>query len=241
MNRLIRNTMTAALITLSGAATAMASAEMQLWYDAPAAKWEEALPLGNGRLGAMVFGNPLNEVYQLNEETLWSGGPHDRNNPKAKTAIADIRAAVNAGDYALARQLWKDNCQGPYSARYLPLADLHVNMLNSGQPSGLRRSLDLSDAVSTVTYMADGVNYVRTTFISYPDQVMVVHITADKAGAVNADMSLTSPLRHSFTTAGSNVLWLNGKAPSYVANRDYDPNQVVYDPEGKKGMNVSTC
>ena len=104
------------------------SADLKLWYDAPARIWEEALPLGNGSLGAMVFGNPLNEMYQMNEETLWSGPMEQRNNPLGPAALPKIRKAIDNGDYKLAESLWKNNSQGPYTARYLPLANLLLNM-----------------------------------------------------------------------------------------------------------------
>lgn len=213
---------------------------LKLWYDAPASKWEEALPLGNGRIGAMVFGNPTEELYQLNEETLWSGEPAERNNPKAKTALPAIRKAVDDGDYALARQLWKDNAQGPYTARYLPMADMRITMKTPGQPAEIYRDLDLSSAVATVSYSADGVNFRRTAFISSPDQVMVVRITADRPASVSLDLSLDSPLRYGFRQADGESLTLVGKAPVYVANRDYDPHQIVYDESGKSGMNFET-
>ncbi|MDE6062802.1 MAG: glycoside hydrolase family 95 protein, partial [Duncaniella sp.] len=171
---------------------------LKLWYDTPATKWEEALPLGNGRLGAMVFGNPLDELYQLNEETLWSGAPGDKNNPKAKMALDAIRAAVDAGDYALARRLWKENGQGPYTARYLPLADMRIRMLTPGEPSALYRDLNLDDATATVSYELDGVRYERTSFISYPDQTLVVRLEADIPDAISFDLSLTSKLRYHF-------------------------------------------
>ena len=81
--------------------------EYKLWYNAPATVWEEALPIGNGRIGAMVYGNPLQEVYQLNEESIWSGYPQDWNNPKAANALPQVREAVDRGDYAKASELWK--------------------------------------------------------------------------------------------------------------------------------------
>ncbi len=228
------------LVAVATSVTASAS-DLRLWYDAPAAKWEEALPLGNGRIGAMVFGNPLDEVYQLNEETLWSGEPTDRNNPKAKSALSAIRSAVDNGDYEKARQLWKDNAQGPYTARYLPMADMRLTM---SHPAGtavdsMCRDLDLTNATASVSYSVNGVNYKRTSFISYPDQVMVVHIVADKPGTVSFDLSLTSKLRHT-TKSGKGCLSLTGKAPIYVANRDYDPNQIVYDETGKSGMDFES-
>ena len=213
---------------------------LKLWYDTPATKWEEALPLGNGRLGAMVFGNPLDELYQLNEETLWSGAPGDKNNPKAKLALDAIRAAVDAGDYALARRLWKENGQGPYTARYLPLADMRIRMLTPGEPSALYRDLNLDDATATVSYELDGIRYERTSFISYPDQTLVVRLEADIPDAISFDLSLTSKLRYHFESDSTDCLALVGKAPVYVANRDYDPNQIVYDDSGKEGMNFET-
>lgn len=203
--------------------------EYKLWYNAPATVWEEALPIGNGRIGAMVYGNPLQEVYQLNEESIWSGYPQDWNNPKAANALPQVREAVDRGDYAKASELWKANAQGPYTARYLPMANLMLDQLTRGEARNLYRELNISNALSTVTYEADGVKYRRISFISYPDQVMVIKIAADRPQAVSLHIRLNSLLRYTVQTKGEKTLILNGKAPAYVANRDYDPHQVVYD------------
>ena len=203
--------------------------EYKLWYNAPATVWEEALPIGNGRIGAMVYGNPLQEVYQLNGESIWSGYPQDWNNPKAANALPQVREAVDRGDYAKASELWKANAQGPYTARYLPMANLMLDQLTRGEARNLYRELNISNALSTVTYEADGVKYRRTSFISYPDQVMVIKIAADRPQAVSLHIRLNSLLRYTVQTKGEKTLILNGKAPAYVANRDYDPHQVVYD------------
>lgn len=203
--------------------------EYKLWYNAPATVWEEALPIGNGRIGAMVYGNPLQEVYQLNEESIWSGYPQDWNNPKAANALPQVREAVDRGDYAKAGELWKANAQGPYTARYLPMANLMLDQLTRGEARNLYRELNISNALSTVTYEADGVKYHRTSFISYPDQVMVIKIAADRPQAVSLHIRLNSLLRYTVQTKGEKTLILNGKAPAYIANRDYDPHQVVYD------------
>ena len=203
--------------------------EYKLWYNAPATVWEEALPIGNGRIGAMVYGNPLQEVYQLNEESIWSGYPQDWNNPKAANALPQVREAVDRGDYAKSSELWKANAQGPYTARYLPMANLMLDQLTRGEARNLYRELNISNALSTVTYEADGVKYRRTSFISYPDQVMVIKIAADRPQAVSLHIRLNSLLRYTVQTKGEKTLILNGKAPAYVANRDYDPHQVVYD------------
>lgn len=203
--------------------------EYKLWYNAPATVWEEALPIGNGRIGAMVYGNPLQEVYQPNEESIWSGYPQDWNNPKAANALPQVREAVDRGDYAKASELWKANAQGPYTARYLPMANLMLDQLTRGEARNLYRELNISNALSTVTYEADGVKYRRTSFISYPDQVMVIKIAADRPQAVSLHIRLNSLLRYTVQTKGEKTLILNGKAPAYVANRDYDPHQVVYD------------
>ena len=203
--------------------------EYKLWYNAPATVWEEALPIGNGRIGAMVYGNPLQEVYQLNEESIWSGYPQDWNNPKAANALPQVREAVDRGDYAKASELWKANAQGPYTARYLPMANLMLDQLTRGEARNLYRELNISNALSTVTYEADGVKYRRTSFISYPDQVMVIKIAADRPQAVSLHIRLNSLLRYTVQTKGEKTLILNAKAPAYVANRDYDPHQVVYD------------
>lgn len=212
--------------------------EYKLWYNAPATVWEEALPIGNGRIGAMVYGNPLQEVYQLNEESIWSGYPQDWNNPKAANALPQVREAVDRGDYAKASELWKANAQGPYTARYLPMANLMLDQLTRGEARNLYRELNISNALSTVTYEADGVKYRRTSFISYPDQVMVIKIAADRPQAVSLHIRLNSLLRYTVQTKGEKTLILNGKAPAYVANRDYDPHQVVYDDKRRTQFKV---
>jgi len=212
--------------------------DLKLWYDTPARIWEEALPLGNGSLGAMVFGNPLNEVYQMNEETLWSGPMEERNNPLGPAALPKIREAIDKGDYKLAESLWKNNSQGPYTARYLPLANLLLNMHSEGNDvDDFYRDLNISDATATVSYKINDVEYRRSSFISFPDRVMVIQLEADKKEAVSFDLGINSDLRYE-TLIEDNKLILKGKAPHYVANRKYDPNQILYSNEKDgPGMN----
>ena len=206
-------------------------ADLKLWYDAPARIWEEALPLGNGSLGAMVFGNPLNEVYQMNEEMLWSGPSEERNNPLGPAALPKIREAIDKGDYKLAESLWKNNAQGPYTARYLPLANLLLNMHGEGDDvDEFYRDLNISDASASVSYRINDVAYRRNSFISFPDRVMVIQLEADQKEAISFDLGLNSDLRYETFIEG-NKLVLRGKAPYYVANRKYDPNQILYSDE----------
>ncbi|MFA6752397.1 MAG: glycoside hydrolase family 95 protein [Fermentimonas sp.] len=214
------------------------SQDLMLWYDAPARIWEEALPLGNGSLGAMVFGNPLNEVYQLNEETLWSGPSEERNNPLGPAALPKIREAIDNEDYKLAESLWKNNSQGPYTARYLPLANLLLKMRGEGNDVvDFYRDLNISDATANVTYKINDVQYSRSSFISFPNRVLVIQLEADTKDAVSFDLGLNSDLRYKTSVEG-NKLILKGKAPYYIAHRNNDPNQILYsDEKGGPGLN----
>jgi alpha-L-fucosidase 2 len=221
------------LMTCSSDKKTNLNEELKLWYDTPASIWEEALPLGNGRIGALVFGDPLNERYQMNEETLWSGYPKDCTNPKAKESLPFIRQAIDKGDYARAGELWKKNAQGPYTARYLPLSDLYIRMQQEGKVQNMYRDLNISNATTTVKFEMDGVNYTRTSFISYPDQVMVIRLESDKKSALSFDIWQESLLQYGTESNGKDLLILKGKAPSYVASRPEFPDQIVYDTDGE--------
>jgi alpha-L-fucosidase 2 len=217
---------------------------LKLWYDKPASIWEEALPLGNAKTGAMVFGVIATEHFQLNDNTLWSGYPNAGNNPNGPKILPQVRTQIFAGNWDSATSLWK-KMQGPYSARYLPLADLWLkNNLKDSVASFYYRDLDLNNATSTVKYTINSVTYQRETFISHPDKIMIVRITASKKGALNFNTSLTSKLKFiteafSFPVGGSRegALVLKGKAPKFVANREYEPKQVEYDDWKGEGMN----
>ena len=145
--------------------------DLRLWYNKPATIWEEALPLGNAKTGAMVFGGVANERFQLNDNTLWSGYPNPGNSPEGPTYLPIIRELIFAGNYDSAAAVWKKHMQGPYSARYLPLADLWIkNQLPDTIPSYYYRDLDLNNAMASVKYTIKGVTYKRETFISHPDK-----------------------------------------------------------------------
>ncbi len=211
---------------------------LKLWYDKPALAWEEALPLGNGRTGAMVFGGVVTERFQLNDNTLWSGYPNPGNNPDGIIFLPKVREQVFAANYDSAARLWR-KMQGPYSARYLPMADLWLKFrYRDTAPSEYYRDLDLSTATASVKYTVAGITYSRETFISHPGKVMMVRITADKKASINFTASLTSKLRYVTNTQGKDLLVLSGKAPKHVANRSTEAVQVGYDenPAGE-GMN----
>lgn len=211
---------------------------LRLWYNKPATAWEEALPLGNATTGAMVFGRVNLERFQLNDHNLWSGYPIAGNNSQGPAHLPEVRQAVFDGDYDKAAAIWKKYLQGPYTARYLPLGDLLLNFnMADSSVTNYRRELDLNNAVTTVKYTKGGVNYLRETFISYPDHVMMVRITADKKGAINVSAGLQSKLHFEVNAAGDDELVLKGKAPSYVANRPTESRQVIYDEPKGEGMN----
>ena len=237
--KFIKNFLFIILCFFVGCSNAHESKQLKLWYDRPAKVWEEALPLGNGRIGAMVFGRPFSEYYQLNENTLWSNGPREGNNPKALIALPDIRKAIDEGDYIKAAQVWRENAQGYYSARYQPMVNLHLNMTGIDTTcSTFYRDLNISDAVTTVRFNSGGVVFTRISFISYPDQVMVVRVKADKKGKLNFDTRMYSEQRFSVSAMADDYLVLKGKAPEYVAHRPEEPHQIKYaDDEKGEGMN----
>lgn len=211
---------------------------LKLWYTKPASIWEEALPLGNAKTGAMVFGGIAVERYQLNDNTLWSGYPNPGNNADGPKVLPKVRKAVFDGDYEKAAALWK-KMQGPYSARYLPLGDLLLDFGRQDTTTTYyKRDLNLRDATSTVKYTYKGVTYTRETFVSWPDKVMAIKITADTPHTINFKASLTSKLKYNTEAFQEDYLILKGKAPKFVANRDYEPKQIVYDEDPKgEGMN----
>ena len=214
-----------------------ATEALQLRYTHPAARWTEALPIGNGRLGAMVFGSVTNEHLQLNEATLWSGAPRDWNNPAAKDILPQVRAAIFAGDYQKAGALCK-KMQGPYNESYQPLGDLKLAFPSEAVVSNrYERSLDLDRAVATVRYRQGDATFTREVFSSFPDQVIVVRLTCDQPARISFSATVSSPLRHTVGSEGTNTLVLSGRAPAHV-DPSYLPstNAIRYDdgpnPEG---------
>lgn len=135
------------------AAVPTPSNPLALWYKQPAKLWTEALPVGNGRLGAMVFGGVDSERLQLNEDTLWSGAPKDWNNPAAKAVLPEVRRLLRQQKYTEADALCK-KMQGPYNQSYLPLADLHLQFEGLADPTNFRRELNLDTAIATTTFQS---------------------------------------------------------------------------------------
>ena len=210
---------------------------LELWYDRPAKIWEEALPLGNGTTGAMVFGGIKNEQYSLNDHTLWSGAPVQGNKPKGPEILPKVREAIFNGDYGQAATLWK-GMHGPYSARYLPLGDLFLKFnFADTLVQNYRRGLDLHKAISTVVFTKNQVTYKRESFVSFPDQTMVIRLSASAGKSISFDAILSSKLHYTVRVASPGYLILTGKAPKYVAHRNDEPKQIVYDEPGGEGMN----
>ncbi len=209
-----------------------------LMYDKPASTWTEALPIGNGRLGAMVFGSVEDELIQLNEATLWSGGPVQKNiNPKAFDFLAPTRAALLNEDYAAASDLVK-NMQGLYTESYLPLGDLLLKQELTATATDYYRELNIRDALATTRFTVNNVRYLREVFASAPGNIIVVRISADKAKQISLNASTKSELH--FTNSNTNdSLLLNGSAPTHVDPSYFNSNlePIIYDNKNTcKGM-----
>jgi len=227
-----------AALSFTGSLHAQQSQDLKLWYDKPAANWNEALPVGNGRLGAMIFGDPSSELLQLNEATLWSGGPvNDNPNPAAPALLKQIREAFNNNDFKKAEDLTK-KMQGLFTESYLPLGDLHIDQELPGEVSQYRRTLDLSNATATTTFNTGKTEFRREIFSSHPDQVIVMRLTASQANALNVSLRVNSQLSGRVTVS-DNQITMNGRAPSHVDPSYLETMElpVIYnDPQDCRGM-----
>ncbi len=218
----------------------MAQPDLKLWYNQPAAVWTEALPVGNGRLGAMVFGRVEEELIQLNEATLWSGGPVKQNvNPQSPEYLPKVREALFKGDYETANRLVK-KMQGLFSQSYMPLGDLVIKQSFSGsQPSAYYRDLNIQDAVALTKFTIDGVEYKREIFSSAPDHVIVVRLSAGGPRMLNIHVNAKSILPYSTAPVSSSEMILKGKAPVQADPSYFNVNKepVIYkDTAGCRGM-----
>ena len=193
---------------------------MKLWYNSPAEFFEESMPIGNGRLGALVYGGTDDNVIQFNDITFWTGKPVNRNDDEgAHKWIPEIRKALFNEDYKLADSL-QLHVQGNNSQFYQPLATLHILDDNTTKASGYYRELDIDSALCRDTYIKGGVRYTREYFASNPDKMIAMRIRADKKGAINCLLSLTSLVPHKVRSSqtspsgdyGGASLTINGHA-----------------------------
>ncbi len=166
----------------------------RLWYRQEACTWNEALPLGNGRLGAMVYGGARLERLSLNEDSLWSGNPSFYAQKDAPKYWAEARELAAKGEYLKAQDVIEQHCTGLWSQLYLALGEADIAFSHAGEISDYARTLDMSRGVHTVSYTADGARYTREAFVSCPDQAIVYRVKADKPGKISADISLRSAL-----------------------------------------------
>ncbi|MBB6635592.1 glycoside hydrolase family 95 protein [Cohnella thailandensis] len=207
---------------------------MKLHYRKPAKEWTEALPIGNGRLGAMVYGGIETEKLQLNEDTLWSGGPKDGTNPRAKAALPEIRRLLAEEKYAEAVERCRSEMLGPYAQSYLPLGHLTISFEHGNfARSRYTRELDLNDAVVRVEYDLGDATYTREIYASHPDQAIVLKLSCSKPGALSFAARLDSLLRSRTSAPGSHLV-LRGVAPKH-ADPNYYPSDApfVYDAAGE--------
>lgn len=179
---------------IASAQTQTNSKNLILWYNQPATEWTKALPIGNGRLGAMVFGGIQTEHLQLNEETLWSGGPHNYDNPDAYNHLSDVRDLLNEGEYIKAEDVAQKMLGNPIKQMaYQPLGDLFLMFPQGQKSANYLHELNLETAINKVTYTIGSTNFTRTTFASEPDQSIIMRVESDRKKQVSFDLVLNSP------------------------------------------------
>jgi len=183
-----------------------------LWYDQPAKNWDEALPIGNGRLGAMIFGNVKEELIQLNEATLWTGGPVNPNpNPEAPKYLQPVRDALFKDSISKAIKLLQ-KMQGPNTNMYQPLGDILIKQKLNGEATNYRRDLDISNATATTRFTVNGITYTREIFSSATDQVIVIRLKASQPKALDFSVDVSHPLEYKKLVEADKELVLKGKA-----------------------------
>ncbi|MFD1884738.1 glycoside hydrolase family 95 protein [Paenibacillus wenxiniae] len=210
---------------------------MKIQFQKPAVYWVQALPVGNGRLGGMVFGGIEKERIALNEDTLWSGYARDWNNPDARQALPQVRELIAQQRYVEADEVTKQ-LMGPYTQSYLPFGDLQITMEHGQLGKQYHRQLELSTGIASVSYVIGDVYFERQVFASGPDGVLVVRLTASEPGQISFRARLDSQLRHTVDVDGNDLL-LHGKAPVHVEPSYRDAAQPVQYDDTAPVLNYS--
>ncbi|MHC0444767.1 glycoside hydrolase family 95 protein [Flavobacterium sp. 3-218] len=185
--------------------------KLTLWYNKPSAAWTDAMPLGNGRLGAMFYGIPQSDTIQINEDTFWSGSPYQNINPKAKQNLKAIQNFISERNYVDAQKLSLENIIADrkttsHGQVYQSIGNLILTIPEHQNYSEYYRELDLNTAIATTKYKVDGVTYTREVFTSFPDQLIIIRLTADKKQKVNFKTSFAGPLKTNMVTVSSAVV-----------------------------------
>lgn len=191
--------------------------DLKLWYDKPASDWNSALPLGNGRLGAMVFGTPAVEHLQLNEETIWAGSPNSNAHKLEDGVLEKVRRLIFEEKYEEAQDLATAKIMSPknHGMPYQTMGDLFVSFPNHNKYTDYYRDLDISNAIASVSYKVDGVTYKREMFTSFTDQAIIVRLTADKPKSITCNVFLTTPQEKVERAIDGDQLVLAGLTPAH--------------------------
>lgn len=217
-----------ALMAITALATANAQrSPYNIWYDRPAQYWEEALPIGNGRIGGMVYGNPVNEVIQLNEETVWAGSPYQNYNKDARAALPEIRRMIFEGRYQEAQDMAGKKIISSVGneMQYQTVGSLHIHYPGHEAYTNFYRDLDIDNAVSTTRYRVNGVEYRQEAFASFTDQLLIVRVTASASNAISCDLSFSTPMKDPRrSNTGKNKLRLEG----LTGSSRFFPGKVHY-------------
>jgi alpha-L-fucosidase 2 len=215
----------------------MKNNNLRLWYKKPAKEWVEALPLGNGRLGAMVFGDVSKERIQLNEDTLWTGVPTEENG-SSLSDLEEVRKLIFLGKYIEGQSLINEKLLGPWNESYAPMGNLYLDFGHVEECTEYVRELDLEDGVVRVRYKIKDIEFSREILISKPDNAIVIKLDSSEEGKLNFNVSLDSLLRFHVVSDKESSIKLKGKAPIHaLPSYENGENSIVYDEEGQKGMN----
>lgn len=217
-----------AILTISCITQKEKIQETGIWFNQPASTWNEAIPIGNGTLGGMVYGGIQSDTIKINEETLWSGGPRDLQNYEGINYLPQIRQLLFDGKTKKAEKLIDETMLGEYNESYLPMGDLVIISNAKGKAKNYHRQLDLDNGLVSTNYSIDDIQYKKEVFASYPNKAIIVKLSASKKGQLNFSTSLSSLLRHKVEVK-NNLLVLSGNAPKH-SYPDYTGKQApVYE------------
>jgi len=216
---------------------APAPGALTLWYNHPSTIWEEALPVGNGHIGAMVYGNPAEEHLQLNHDEFWAGSPYNNANPKGKDALPVIQALIADGNYTAAEKMAQDDfvAEKVHGMPYQPVGDLHLYFDGHEQFTNLRRQLNIQTAVATTYYTANGVDYTRAVFASFADHAIIVRLTASQPGKISFTATLTTPQKGITASKSSHMLLLSATGPDHQGVPGLEKVQADLDIKNEGG------